>query len=618
MDQKQFAQKYPLAVKSGKNDEVDPTFAEFLHRDDNAKNVAKINKDEFEKDYEALKKSGFNTLSDDAIKKGAEVFKREVQNSQKSINEDSEKKSNKDLFINKNMKNKKNMKDIMKKVRRDEYSEIAKTGSLKSNVFKNKKKYDRKSNKPDFDELNESEGNSNEENFYVIYAGLGGGFGGASLDGIEYCTKDEAEESAVAAANETYSSYEGSHGIRTIEEIMEEDEVDEEEAEQIYSDERESWLDYHVELYDPEKLEDKEGYSPQDLLDGNYVRNNEEEFKVRFIDSKELNESEDEEEELNEERSEDSYAAYEFQTLYEWINTFGGKEFLIEKGIKNPAMLMDFMVNGKLTAEEIDIMLAKKSDKKFSELPLWKKVKQELNINENMNENRLTLTKGQLLEMSINTKSVPGLYITDRVKRANKDINKSELNNVFTKLEFMEKMQKDKNQIPKFNTLDEEYIETEGGGMQDLKYDNEPSKEWKNKQKKNIGDNDVAKKMMEKAKKRKELMDNRPYYKKDVQPTSNKAPQKSTKGLAFESEIPQELKVNGKHFVIEHEGVEYELIYQNDKLNVLRETKLEQINESVEKMKKLMGYNTTHKKHKINEDALIKKHLDTVRKKLND
>jgi hypothetical protein len=502
MDQKQFAQKYPLAVKTGKNDEVDPTFAEFLHRDDNAKNVAKINKDEFEKDYEGLKKSGFNSLSDDAIKKGAEAFKREVQNSQKSINEDSEKKSNKDLFINKNMKNKKNMKDIMKKVRRDEYSEIAKTGSLKSNVFKNKKKYDRKSNKPDFDELNESEGNSNEENFYVIYAGLGGGFGGASLDGIEYCTKDKAEESAVEAANETYSSYEGSHGIRTIEEIMEEDEVDEEEAEQIYSDERESWLDYRVELYDPEKFEDKEGYSPQELLDGNYVRNNEEEFKARFIDSKqELGESDDEdlddeseddddefecqlcrqplrhsdhgetwqrsyvrdidicydcwddsidlddeaEEELNEERSQDSYAAYEFQTLYEWINTFGDKEFLMEKGIKNPAMLMDFMVNSKLTAEEIDNMLAKKSDKKFSELPLWKKVKQELNINENMNENRLTLTKGQLLEMSINTKSVPGLYITDRVKRANKDINKSELNKVFTKLEFMEKMQKDKN-----------------------------------------------------------------------------------------------------------------------------------------------------------------------------
>ncbi|NPV12912.1 MAG: hypothetical protein HPY57_14165 [Ignavibacteria bacterium] len=41
------------------------------------------------------------------------------------------------------------------------------------------------------------------------------------------------------------------HGLRTIDEIMEEDNLDYEDAEIIYNDERESWLDYWVEPYDP-------------------------------------------------------------------------------------------------------------------------------------------------------------------------------------------------------------------------------------------------------------------------------------------------------------------------------------------------------------------------------
>jgi hypothetical protein len=43
------------------------------------------------------------------------------------------------------------------------------------------------------------------------------------------------------------------YGIRDINDIIDEDGVDEEEAEMIFNDERESWLDYSAELYNSEK-----------------------------------------------------------------------------------------------------------------------------------------------------------------------------------------------------------------------------------------------------------------------------------------------------------------------------------------------------------------------------
>lgn len=88
------------------------------------------------------------------------------------------------------------------------------------------------------------------EGKYLIKYGLGGGFGGAINDEIEeFSTQEEAENYAWQKACEYYEQYEGLHGLRTTDEIMEEDEVDEEEAQRIYEEERESWLDYESEPY---------------------------------------------------------------------------------------------------------------------------------------------------------------------------------------------------------------------------------------------------------------------------------------------------------------------------------------------------------------------------------
>lgn len=59
-------------------------------------------------------------------------------------------------------------------------------------------------------------------------------------------TEEEATEVAWEYACEDFESYAGLHGTRDITDIMEEENVEWEEAEGIFNDERESWLDYYV------------------------------------------------------------------------------------------------------------------------------------------------------------------------------------------------------------------------------------------------------------------------------------------------------------------------------------------------------------------------------------
>lgn len=95
--------------------------------------------------------------------------------------------------------------------------------------------------------------NNQEVGDWAIFAGLGGGFGGASFQEVVTGTKEEANRDAYQKAIEIYDSYEGTGGLRTTDEIMEEDGLEEEDAQYAYEEERESWLDYWVEPYDPKK-----------------------------------------------------------------------------------------------------------------------------------------------------------------------------------------------------------------------------------------------------------------------------------------------------------------------------------------------------------------------------
>lgn len=91
------------------------------------------------------------------------------------------------------------------------------------------------------------------EGLFIIGYGLAGGFGGArNFEVIQVDNQEEAEEWAWEQACEEYERYVGMYGLRDTSEIMEEDEVDEDEAEAIFNEEREGWLDYSARPYSKE------------------------------------------------------------------------------------------------------------------------------------------------------------------------------------------------------------------------------------------------------------------------------------------------------------------------------------------------------------------------------
>lgn len=99
---------------------------------------------------------------------------------------------------------------------------------------------------------------------YKLYAGLGGGFGGATYHGTyEFDDADEAERAAYNLAWEEYQSYEGNHGLLSWDEVyddlLESEMIDphsqtaaeiEAIVDEHYLETVESWLDWSIEEVD--------------------------------------------------------------------------------------------------------------------------------------------------------------------------------------------------------------------------------------------------------------------------------------------------------------------------------------------------------------------------------
>jgi len=101
---------------------------------------------------------------------------------------------------------------------------------------------------------------------FKIYAGMGGGFGGATYQYTEeFETEEQAMSAAYACACEFYDSQEGcgcdgypeflEEAEQNLDEADYEDESDygvalEEYANELSAEARESWIDYHVEETD--------------------------------------------------------------------------------------------------------------------------------------------------------------------------------------------------------------------------------------------------------------------------------------------------------------------------------------------------------------------------------
>lgn len=93
---------------------------------------------------------------------------------------------------------------------------------------------------------------------YNIYAGLGGGFGGAKYQYTSlYESPEKAEEEAYEVASEEYESYGGYHGLLTYEEALEtameanpgksEEEL-QEYIDELFEEDKESWIEYYAVL----------------------------------------------------------------------------------------------------------------------------------------------------------------------------------------------------------------------------------------------------------------------------------------------------------------------------------------------------------------------------------
>ena len=98
---------------------------------------------------------------------------------------------------------------------------------------------------------------------YNIYAGLGGSFGGATYQGTgDFSSLASAEEMAYQCAVEEYEMWEGTHGIRSWADIADEEcldyEEDEYEINEMYEDEKESWMTYYAVLTEEDTLKEED------------------------------------------------------------------------------------------------------------------------------------------------------------------------------------------------------------------------------------------------------------------------------------------------------------------------------------------------------------------------
>lgn len=82
---------------------------------------------------------------------------------------------------------------------------------------------------------------------YNIYAGMSGGFGGASyVRTLKDVTENEANEWAYQTAIEIFEGYIGLHGIMSYEEAFEEADGDDNVAYELIQEEAERWIECWV------------------------------------------------------------------------------------------------------------------------------------------------------------------------------------------------------------------------------------------------------------------------------------------------------------------------------------------------------------------------------------
>ena len=286
--------------------------------------------------------------------------------------------------------------------------------------------------------------------------------------------------------------------------------------------------------------------------------------------------------------------------------TVDGKEFDVEEELKGGQKKLDKNHNGKIDGQDFKILKGQKQDTKEEEKECDEcgSGYMEEDINEMkdtcnecggmMNEEGictecsgkmmeskkkvLRLTESQLIELigkMVNEAAVPGVEMQKKVRSASGKENNANLNDVKKKIkgeleipggtnpEFPESNKKGDKVVVNNDDKGDDFVSNfRGGTLLDLDYDQEPSEQFKDRLKKSLdGDTTMGnshnagnviatktgKKIAERAKKKEKEQEKAPMYEKDPAPTK-------------EVNESEELKTN-------------------------------LINEDIEKMKKILGYN---------------------------
>jgi hypothetical protein len=283
--------------------------------------------------------------------------------------------------------------------------------------------------------------------------------------------------------------------------------------------------------------------------------------------------------------------------------TVDGKEFDVEEELKGGQKKLDKNHNGKIDAQDFKILKGQKQDTKEEEEETCEQCgSNDMNemvdtcnecggmMNEdgmctecsgNMMESKkktLRLTESELIRLigkMVNEAAVPGIETQKKTRSASGKESAANLNDVKKKIkgqleipggtnpEFPKSNKKGEKVVVNNNEKEDEFVSNfRGGTLLDLDYDQEPSEEFKSRLKKaldgdttmgnshnaaNVIATDTGKKLAERAKKKETEQQKAPMYEKDPAPT---------------------VEVN------ESENLKQNLI-----------------NEDIEKMKKILGYN---------------------------
>lgn len=254
----------------------------------------------------------------------------------------------------------------------------------------------------------------------------------------------------------------------------------------------------------------------------------------------------------------------------------------MEEELKGGQTKLDKNKNGKIDAE--DFKLLKKKD--VNEGEMCNECGGYMNEDgsckcgkKSVNESKkktLRLTESQLIELigkMVNEAAVPGLETQKKVRSASGKENEANLKDVNKKIkgqleipggtnpEFPNPNKKGDKVVVNNDDKDDEYVSNfRGGTLMDLDYDQEPSEQFKDRLKKaldgdttmgnsheaaNVIDTDTGKKLADRAKKKEAEQEKAPMYEKDPAPTKEVNESEVLKSNLINEEIEKMKKMYG-------------------------------------------------------------------------